>query len=429
MVATRTKSKLTNKDWPRLVKVGRGEVTVYRRKNGYFQIANYDQEGRRRLESCSTEADALERAEQIATRQNEANDLAACMTKSEAMEYANAVQILKPLGVSMIGAATTVAECLKLVGGLIELGDAAKKYAKSYKPTTAKRVSVVVAEMLEVKARDMSTAYVGDLKSRLNKFAADFERDTCNITTAEIQTWIDGKQKLSSQSRANYKRVLFTFFSFAIARGYASENPVKGIDPIKVRNGEVGIFTPLEITRLLSAASEEFLPVLAIGAFAGLRSAEIERLEWSDIQLTEKIIVVGRDKAKTASRRTVPISDNLSEWLSPYANCSGLVWKGTHEQFYDAQQQTAAATGVEADVTTNTAKTEPIVWKANALRHSFISYRLADVKNAAQVALEAGNSPGVINAHYKELVRPSDALAWFAVKPESPRNVLNLAVG
>jgi hypothetical protein len=29
-------------------------------------------------------------------------------------------------------------------------------------------------------------------------------------------------------------------------------------------------------------------------------------------------------------------------------------------------------------------------------RHSFISYRLADVQAAAQVALEAGNSPQII---------------------------------
>jgi hypothetical protein len=38
-------------------------------------------------------------------------------------------------------------------------------------------------------------------------------------------------------------------------------------------------------------------------------------------------------------------------------------------------------------------------WKHNALRHSFISYRVADIQNVAQVALEAGNSPGMIFGH------------------------------
>ena len=33
------------------------------------------------------------------------------------------------------------------------------------------------------------------------------------------------------------------------------------------------------------------------------------------------------------------------------------------------------------------------IWKPNALRHSFASYRMANIKDAARVALEMGNSP------------------------------------
>ena len=62
---------------------------------------------------------------------------------------------------------------------------------------------------------------------------------------------------------------------------------------------------------------------------------------------------------------------------------------------------------------------EPFAWKHNALRHSFISYRLAAVPNTAQVALEAGNSPQMIFGHYRELVRAMDAEKWFAVTPAS----------
>jgi hypothetical protein len=37
-------------------------------------------------------------------------------------------------------------------------------------------------------------------------------------------------------------------------------------------------------------------------------------------------------------------------------------------------------------------------WKRNGLRHSFISYRIAPVKNENTVSLEAGNSPQMISA-------------------------------
>jgi hypothetical protein len=61
-----------------------------------------------------------------------------------------------------------------------------------------------------------------------------------------------------------------------------------------------------------------------------------------------------------------------------------------------------------------------LTWKRNALRHSFISYRVA------QVALEAGNSPQIIFSNYRELVKPADAVKWFGLVPETPANVVAL---
>jgi len=51
----------------------------------------------------------------------------------------------------------------------------------------------------------------------------------------------------------------------------------------------------------------------------------------------------------------------------------------------------------------------PFLWKHNALRHSFNSYRVAETQDVAKVSLEAGNSPQMISKHYRELVRPADA--------------------
>src|SRR5512142_1552323 len=84
--------------------------------------------------------------------------------------------------------------------------------------------------------------------------------------------------------------------------------------------------------------------------------------------------------------------------------------------------RSALCAEVEAFAESRTAEIEgwePFAWKHNALRHSFISYRLAAVQNTAQVALEAGNSPQMIFRHYRELVRPADAEKWFAVTSAS----------
>ena len=63
-----------------------------------------------------------------------------------------------------------------------------------------------------------------------------------------------------------------------------------------------------------------------------------------------------------------------------------------------------------------------IEWPRNVLRHSFITYRIAKVKSADQVALEAGNSASIIFKHifkhYRELATEDAADQWFGILPK-----------
>src|SRR5438477_371535 len=83
----------------------------------------------------------------------------------------------------------------------------------------------VVDELLAVKAaRKASARYLQDLRYRLGQFSETFQKDTCNVTTAEVQAWLD-KLNLEPQGYQNFRRVVHLFFEFAVARGYASDNP------------------------------------------------------------------------------------------------------------------------------------------------------------------------------------------------------------
>jgi integrase len=403
--------------WPRKVSFGRAVVTVYRRHRTDgsfgFEVANYAS-GKRRLESFPTEATALDRANQLARQTSERDVVAATMTNGQAADYASAVQALAPFNVTLPDTAGTVAACLKLVGDLPNLHAAAKFYAARHKKTERKRVAEVVAELLQVKAaRKASPRYLDDLRSRLTRFGEAFAKDAGDVTTAEVQAWLDN-QRLSVQTYVNNRRVAHVLFEFAVARAYATDNPVAATENLKAGGGDIAVFTPGEIRKLLAAASPDFLPCLAFGAFAGLRSAEIERLEWSDLRLGERCIVVGASKAKTASRRVIPLADNLALWLAPYAGRTGLVWAGTHEAFYGAQQAAGEAAGVK--------------WKANALRHSYASYRVTLTNDAGRVAGELGNSAVVVHRHYRELVKLADAERWFAIRPGAADNVIAMPV-
>jgi hypothetical protein len=58
-----------------------------------------------------------------------------------------------------------------------------------------------------------------------------------------------------------------------------------------------------------------------------------------------------------------------------------------------------------------------IPWKKNASRHSFGSYRMAEIKNVYQVAEEMGNSPAMVKKHYFQAVTKAEASKFWAIRP------------
>ena len=170
----------------------------------------------------------------------------------------------------------------------------------------------------------------------------------------------------------------------------------------EVVSGEVGILTPEQIARLLEAAAEETLPYWAIGAFAGLRSSEIERLQWEQVDFEAGLIEVTAKSSKTASRRHVKIEPNLHRWLSPHMFQRGPVCPPGLPQRLLEDRQRAGLTE----------------WPSNALRHSFASYHLAHFRNQQQTSMELGHmNASIVFQHYRNLVRPEQAERWWKIVP------------
>src|SRR5207247_1328906 len=141
-------------------------------------------------------------------------------------------------------------------------------------------------------------------------------------------------------------------------------------------DGDIGILSVDETARLLEAVGHALLPYFAIGAFAGLRPAELQRLHWEEIHWGSKLIEVKAAKSKTARRRFIKIRPNLERWLQPYRKQHGPICPpGLRKLELETRQRSKITQ-----------------WPANALRHSFASYHLAHFKNAAELALEMGHT-------------------------------------
>lgn len=277
--------------------------------------------------------------------------------------------------------------------------------------------SKLVDALLAAKLADgASDRYVSDLKHRLNRFSDHFNGQVIStITSAQIDDWLRGLA-VAPVTRNNFRRVLIVAFNFAKGRGYCLTNPADTTAKAKVIDAPVRILTVKETKRLLDAATKETLPYFAIGAFAGLRSAELARLDWSNVDFESGLIEVTAKKSQTARRRFIRMQPNLVAWLRPYRLHSGSVLPINARKKFEAVRKAANLFGES--------------WSDNGLRHSFASYHLAAFNDAAALALEMGHTgTDMIFAHYRELVKPNAGDAYWNIEPsgELGENVLAFA--
>src|SRR4029077_16183126 len=141
--------------------------------------------------------------------------------------------------------------------------------------------------------------------------------------------------------------------------------------------------------------------------------AELERLDWSEIDFESNLIEVKAEKSKTATRRLWTLQPNLRAWFLPYRQLKGPV--APTDNFRNLFAQARHVAGIT-------------VWPDNALRHSFASYHMAHFKNAASTALELGHHDSRVTfAHYRELVRPKEAARYWKLKPAaSSRKIVQM---
>ncbi len=393
-----------------------------------YQLAYYASSQRKR-ERAPTLEEAKKRAKELVEELSAGKAHVVTFTPKQTAAITDAVEILAPLEVSLTDVARQFAEAHAILAGR-PLLEAVKFYANhlsqevrrgALKPITFP--DLVEKYLASIKGKK-SIRYYQDLQAKLNRGAKAFTGQIRDIRADDIDQWLDNMTDAGGRTKNNYRMALMTLFSYArdknhLPRGEQTEAEfVTRIDD--KRAGAIGIYTPKEFAILLHYVAEKFLPFVALGGFAGLRSIEILRLEWRDIWFDKGFIEVGKQKSKTATRRLAPICPALAKWLKPYAKKDGLVIPNVSNEVHFTRQFN------KAKKTLNDANGKPRVELIhNGLRHSFCSYRMAETKSAAQVALEAGNSPKMLFEHYRELVTEVEATEWFSLTPQKVRRMIS----
>lgn len=371
-------------------------------------ILAYYAEGRRKLVKCQSLEAARRRARDIVEELTSGSAHVRSLSLRELTAVDDALTMLRPIGVNLSEAVRLYTRAHSILQGadLVEAADFYRRHLVK-RQTVPKKLPEVVEEFLEmIKARGRSFRYHQDCQGRLNRLVKSFRGHIAEITVTDLERWLSGI-KVTGRNRNNYRATIRTLFTFAQKRGYLPREQraeAELIEKDTERTNAIGIYTPSEIEKLIKAAPLRFRAFVVLGAFAGLRTAEIRRLDWSDIKMTEGHISLARGKAKTAQRRLIPIQDNLRLWLIPVLETTGPLVPayGSDSSFLRAFRESLPSGTTLVH---------------NGLRHSYATYRLAVVKSADAVALELGNSPKKLFSNYRELASEAEGLAYFAVQP------------
>jgi integrase len=399
---------------PMVVKYGSVSVTIYQGKSGGSPLYTLVwREGRTRHRRAFRQADdAMEQAGVVAKRLESGHRTAVKISNADAEAFGLAMKDLAPLNVPLNVAVQEFVAAHKALSGA-SIVEAARFYAER-RPTQSVTISThdAVEEFLIEKASDgAGNRYLQDARSRLRRFAKAFSMPLSGVTSALMATWL---REVAShpRTRNNFRQHLVTLFRWARNKGYLprdAQTEAERLPLAKDKGRDIEVFSPDAMATLLKAADDTLRPYLAIRAFAGVRDSEMRRLTWENVRFDQGVIEIRAGQAKTAARRLIPILPNLHAWLAPYRGRKGRISYANAERI---ARRVAAESKID--------------WIHNGLRHGFGSYRLAVLKDAAEVAHEMGNTERMVHRHYKELVTESEGKVWFAIIPETSSKIVQL---
>jgi integrase len=325
-----------------------------------------------------------------------------------------------------------------LAGINVSLTEAARFYRNDHERRTQGKAFDKAIEHFLASNASKNAVYRANLKSRLGHFAAAaVGKNTMSVDADDISRFL-AELTYAPRTVDHYWSQLNSFFIHCKNRKWVTDNPMTTVARKSVVSGDIEFLTPKDAARILQCCDDHILAGVVIGLFCGLRQSEIERLDWSAVDLSEGQIKLSAAKVKNSARRVVPIPACAIAWLTPHQETSGPIWPAK-EIKRDLWEQARVKAGYgpykQASATTVLLQTDPKTglpkkglrpWPDNALRHTAISYKVATSPDLEVIAYESGNSAGIIKEHYNGLATSKQAAAFYDIMPPSQNQIVRM---
>lgn len=254
--------------------------------------------------------------------------------------------------------------------------------------------------------------FVGKSKShreKAAKVAGDLREAfaTVAVAPADLDRWF-ARVPGTENTRAVVWRYVRGFFRWARRMEFLERDP-GGVLDAPVTSPRRNILMAAQMRDLLAAEMPEWLRwAIVFGGFAGLRTEEIFRLQWEDIDPVAGEIFISADVSvrkteDSIAERIVDFTEPITRRAAGMQGKAGPVVPVYRRKLDSERRAVAAALGWPK-------------WPENALRHSFATYHLARCKDPGKTAHQMGHSsPAMVRRVYAVPARRAHAEEWWSL--------------
>jgi integrase len=395
--------------WPRVVKNGFVSVRVYRVKSntnasGFAYTLSFTEGGKRRLQKFADPdkaiAEAKHRAELLASGMR----YGATMSVDDAEILKTAKEICGSIPVTVALREWKAARdyCGDSMVAVCEASAAQKKELSE-----SVKVSVAIERFKaqkEAAGRKVRKTY-----KPLDHLALPpiGPMTISQVTADDLREWMAERYKHPVYYNTAHKRFR-ALWRWARKQSLLPKSGELAPDLLERRTEiaeRIGIINSTQLRSILRethSTAPKYLAAVVVAALCGLRSDEVAKQLWADVDLARSLLTVTGAKLNTPAYRKVKLCKAAVEWLK-------LCPRPEDGRLVD--------TIVAVERTRDVARAIGIDVPPNAYRHSYISHAIELKGDVGSVAIQSGNSPEIIISNYRELVDPKEARRWFESGP------------
>ena len=257
--------------------------------------------------------------------------------------------------------------------------------------------------MWSVEAEGKSKSHADKIAATVKQLSLVLKGPVARVEPLTIDRWLKSLGG-SETSKAMWFRYARMFFKWAYRMRFIDRSPLDGLRPPRAIPGR-NILTPEQMKELLKAPmGDDVKALVLLGGFAGLRTVEVARMNWEDIDTKTKQIHVRAEVSKQHEgmlERVVDMTEPLMKRRKFFEKKKGRIVANSMEALHERRRKVALALGWAG-------------WPDNALRHSFATYHLGRCGNAGITGYQMGHtSPAMVQRVYAVPAVRADWRAWW----------------